>query len=79
MLKSAHVSGYKILRFWDNLQKYQTLVPAKDSHLKVVHSLVPRLSEGGGEREPGTDRSRMRLIYQHSGNFVYHWRYYPYM
>ena len=31
-------------------------------------SLVPRLSRGGGrkEREPGTDRSRMRLIYQHS-------------
>ncbi len=26
---------YKILRFWANPQKYQTLVPAKNSHLKV--------------------------------------------
>jgi hypothetical protein len=31
----ANVSGYKILRFWANPQKYQTLVPAKNSHLKV--------------------------------------------
>ena len=29
------VCGYKILRFWANLKKYQTLVPAKYSHLKV--------------------------------------------
>ena len=28
----ANVSRYKILRFWTNLQKYQMLVPAKDSH-----------------------------------------------
>ena len=28
----ANDCGYKILRFW---QKYQTLVPAKNSHLKV--------------------------------------------
>ena len=27
---------------------------------------------GGGKREPGTDRVRMRLIYQHSSNVVYH-------
>jgi hypothetical protein len=24
----ANVSGYKILRFWANPQKYQTLIPA---------------------------------------------------
>ena len=33
--------------------------------------LVPRLSWGEEEREPGTDRSRMRLIYQHSGITVF--------
>ena len=38
----------------------------------------PGFQEGGGERDPGTDSSRMRLIYQHYGNFVYHWRYSPY-
>ena len=27
---------------------------------------------GGGKREPGTDRVRMSLIYQHSSNAVYH-------
>ena len=32
----ASVCGYKNLHFWANLQKYQTLVPAKTSHLKVV-------------------------------------------
>ena len=31
----ANDCGYKILRFWANPQKYQTLVPAKNSHLKV--------------------------------------------
>ena len=31
----ANVFGYKFLRFWGNPQKYQTLVPAKNSHLKV--------------------------------------------
>ena len=30
-----NVCRYKILRFWANLQKYQTLVPAKFSHLRV--------------------------------------------
>ena len=29
--------GHKILRFWANPQKYQTLVPAKNSHLKVTN------------------------------------------
>ena len=29
----ADVCEYKILHFWANLQKYQTLVPAKNSHL----------------------------------------------
>ena len=28
---------YKILYFWANPQKYQTLVPTKNSHLKVVY------------------------------------------
>ncbi len=31
----ANDCGYEILRFWANAQKYQTLVPAKSSHLKV--------------------------------------------
>ena len=31
----ANDCGYKILRFGANPQKYQTLVPAKNSHLKV--------------------------------------------
>ena len=31
----ANVSGYKILRFWANPQKYQILMPAKNSHLKI--------------------------------------------
>ena len=31
----ANDCGYKILRSWANLQKYQTLIPAKNSHLKV--------------------------------------------
>ena len=31
----ANDYGYKILRFWANPQKYQTVVPAKNSHLKV--------------------------------------------
>ena len=28
--------GYKILHFWANPQKYQTIVPTKNSHLKVL-------------------------------------------
>ena len=35
----ANVCRYKILRFWANLQKYQMLVPAKISHLKVLYLL----------------------------------------
>ena len=31
----ANDCGYNILRFWANPQKYQTLVPAKNSHFKV--------------------------------------------
>ena len=31
----ANDCRYKILRFWANPQKNQTLVPAKNSHLKV--------------------------------------------
>jgi hypothetical protein len=36
MVHIANDCGYKILRFWANPQKYQTLVPAKNSHLKVI-------------------------------------------
>ncbi len=36
MVHIANDCGYKILRFWANPQKYQTLVPAKNSHLKVA-------------------------------------------
>jgi hypothetical protein len=36
MVLIANDCGYKILRFWANPQKYQTLVPAKNSHLKVT-------------------------------------------
>ena len=32
----ANDCGYKILCFWANPQKYQTLVAAKNSHLKVL-------------------------------------------
>ena len=32
----ANDCGYKGLQFWANPQKYQTLVPAKNSHLKVL-------------------------------------------
>ena len=35
----ANDCGYKILHFWANPQKYQTLVPAKNSHLKVLGAL----------------------------------------
>jgi hypothetical protein len=38
--KIANDSGYKILRFWANPQKYQTLVPAKNSHLASSIKLV---------------------------------------
>ncbi len=33
-----NVCGYKILRFGANPQKYQTLVPAKFSHVKVYQN-----------------------------------------
>ena len=36
----ANDCGYKILRFWANPQKYQTLVPAKNIHLKVLECSV---------------------------------------
>ena len=36
----ANVCEHKILRFWANPQKYQTLVPAKNSHLKVFVILL---------------------------------------
>ena len=37
----ANDCGYKILCFWANPQKYQTLVPTKNSHLKVhVHTCI---------------------------------------
>jgi hypothetical protein len=36
MVLIANDCGYKILRFWANPQKYQTLVPTKNSHLKVT-------------------------------------------
>ena len=32
----ANVCEYKFLRFWANPQKYQTLLPAKNNHLKVL-------------------------------------------
>ena len=32
----ANVCEYKILHFWANPQKYQTLVPAKNSHVKTL-------------------------------------------
>ena len=35
VLQIANVCGYKFLRFWANPQKYQILVPAKFSYLKV--------------------------------------------
>ena len=35
-----NVSGYKILCFGANLQKYQTLIPAKNSHLKVGSNFI---------------------------------------
>ncbi len=36
----ANDCGYKILRFSANPRKYQTLVPAKNSHLKVIKSIA---------------------------------------
>ena len=33
---NSHVFRYKILHFLGYLQKYQTLVPVKKSHIKVV-------------------------------------------
>jgi ABC-type transport system involved in Fe-S cluster assembly fused permease/ATPase subunit len=36
MVLIANDCGYKILHFWANPQKYQTLVTAKNSHLKVL-------------------------------------------
>ena len=30
----TNACGYEIWRFWANPQKYQTLIPAKNSHLK---------------------------------------------
>ena len=38
----ANDCGYKILHFWANPQEYQTLVPAKNSHLKVAFTFVMR-------------------------------------
>ena len=40
MVYMANNCRYKILRFWPNPQKYQTLVPAKNSHLEVVEQHV---------------------------------------
>jgi hypothetical protein len=34
LMSILRIAGYKILRFWANPQKYQT-VPTKSSHLKV--------------------------------------------
>ncbi len=39
----AHVSGYKILCFGANPPKYQTLIPAKNSHHKVCVCVVKAL------------------------------------
>ena len=36
MVHKTNVYEYKILRFWANPQKYQALVPVKNSHLKVA-------------------------------------------
>ena len=36
LVSIANVCEYKILRFWANPQKYQTLVPANNSHLKIL-------------------------------------------
>jgi hypothetical protein len=40
MVLIANDCGYKFLRFWANPQKYQILVPAKNSHLKVVQCIL---------------------------------------
>jgi hypothetical protein len=37
MVFIANDCGYKLLRFGANPQKYQTLVPAKNSHLEVLN------------------------------------------
>ena len=47
-----NVCGYKILRFGGNPQKYQTLVPAKYSHLKVTKFVQGRRNGGGGLEPP---------------------------
>ena len=39
-MQIAIVSGYKILHFGVNPQKYQTLVPTKNSHLKVTSDIL---------------------------------------
>ena len=50
------------------ISRHDTTDQCMLAHLSI--SLIPRLSWGGGgggeEREPGTDRSCMCLIYQHS-------------
>ncbi len=44
MVLIANDCGYKIFHFWANPQKYQTLVPAKNSHLKVCECSKMELS-----------------------------------
>ena len=46
------VSVYKILRFFANLQKFQTLVPAKNRHLKVYCNAQAESAEGPLEIPP---------------------------
>ena len=45
-MQIVNVSGYKFLRFGGNPQKYLTLVPAKNSHLKVYVEVKRRMQAG---------------------------------
>ena len=54
------------------ISRHDTTDQCMLAHLSI--SLVPGSRGGGGggeEREPGTDRSRMRLIYRHSDITVF--------
>ena len=58
-------------------QRFNVVSSTSNPIIKWVLALInlasyPGSHRGGRKKEPGTDHLRMRLIYQHSGNAVYH-------
>jgi GTP cyclohydrolase II len=72
MVHIANDCGYKILRFWANPQKYQTLVPAKNSHLKSTQICTCIFAELLTRETHGTDKASLdeRVVAETGGSVV---------